>query len=1020
MNCTLTVGPGNGEFLMSGGVVVCGDLAVGQNQPANYTEGSKNHVQRFRMTGGDVFCQRLYLGSSNANTAKTYMYQKAHVDLDGGVLHLNQTVFNDSAASGGNAHGYFTADGGTIRARARNLNLLYGFDTAELGLKGLTVDNAGLPVKLSQPFSDKPGEKGRLVFTGYSETQYTPSGVSTVSETVVRDGTLLFSADAVLKTKLVVSNGAVVSLVGDAKKLTIDALSAVKGTVYLDPGDTIHLTSADIDLSGLTVRFSDTSTSASAYDIFTFDGDVSSDAAVRNELRFLSVYNNVSGCHAYFTTVYDEDSGTTKVGMGYRENVSELSAETLWRGPRWNSEGWSSGVPDAMKIASFSDASATKAVAVASGGEAGALSFTAPADWVFGGDGLELAALKGGAYFAMTHGSAVFNLPIGLFHSLPVMLAQGTAAIFNSPITGGGLVKTGKGALTLAADNRFRYSVSVGGGFNTVSSPGALDNLAGSFTLTDDTLAFSNSADGSEMTISTPITLKSAISSTNALIVKTDCDVRLRNLAVEKGALIKRGAGKLTVEASASESTVLQSGYGPLPYSSNYRVTGGTLVEFAADGSVPAPEGRQYAGFNIAEGEMVIKGESGVSKTVDLKTGCCIGMNVAGDDSVFAQPALTVDGADVNAYGQGHTTVGISQCGAEGCAVAAPALRVLNGGRFHAGNIRLGNGAKSAGAYPTLAVTNAQATAANAIRFEVTGGTDDRGAVVRTRDSTLAVTGTGGGHHGIFVAGTVDADFDNTLVGGTAQIGKLVLDKESAGTLRFRNGSVFAAFPYNNQASASHSLTLVFDNAEWRWGGGDKTFSYVSNGLGDGVYESNRYIKTEGTGMILKPDAGCTFRTEVPFSGAGGLVAAGEGTVAFAGNTLRFTGLLDIRSGTVDLSGASPLDALRVRGPGTLKGGTVGILTIDGTVPGGDSSDAPVLSGVSADTVVVDFGADGSDPVCVENLLVATWPAENPPSVRRWKATGTGHERAHVRFACSGGEVRVTVKEDPGLVITVR
>lgn len=1018
VNCSLTIGPGNGEFLMSGGVVVCGDLAVGQNQPGNYSEGNKTHVQRLRMIGGDIFCKRLYLGSSNKLQA--YRYQEAHVDLDGGVLHLERTSFNDSAASGGNAHGYFTADGGTIRARARNLNLLYGFDTAELGPDGLTVDNAGLPVTLSQSFSDKPGEKGRLVFTGSAETAYTPAGACTVSATVVKDGTLLFPGDTVLETKLVIDGGATVSLVGGAKKLTVDALEVTKGTIYLDPGDTIHLTSADVDLSGLTVRFSETSTSASVYDIFTFDGDVSGDAAVRNELRFLSVYNGVSGCHPLFTVAYDETSGSTRIAMSYRENVSSLSAETRWRGPGWNAEGWSSGVPDAMKAASFADSSAVGTVAVASGGEAGALSFTAQTDWVFEGDGLELSAPKGGSYLAMTHGSAVFNLPIGLFHSLPVTLAQGTAAIFNSPITGGGFVKTGKGALTLAADNRFRYAVSVGGGFNTVSSPGALDNLAGSFTLTEDTLAFINSADGSEMTISTPVTLSSETSSTNALILKTDIDVKFRHLTVEKGALVKRGAGKLTVEASESENIVLQSGYGPLSSSSNYRVTGSTLVEFAADGSAPAPEGRQYAGFNIAEGEMVIKGVSGMTKTVNVKTGCCIGMNVAGDAAVFAQPALTVDGADVDAYAHGHTTVGILQCGAEGCAVASPALRVLNGGRFHAGNIRLGNGAASAGAYPTLAVTNAQATAANAIRFEVTGGTDDRGAVVRTRDATLAVTGTGDGHHGIFVAGTVDADFDNTLVGGTAQIGKLLLVKESAGTLRFRNGSVFAAFPYNNEASASHSLTLVFDNAEWRWGGGDKTFSYVSNGVGDGVYKSNRYIKTEGIGMILKPDAGCTFRTEVPFIGAGGLVAAGEGTVAFAGNTLRFTGLLDIRSGTVDLSGASPLDALRVRGPGTLKGGDIGTLNVAGTLAGGSLSGAPVLAGVRADTVIVDFGADASAPVRVENLPVASYPADNPPSVRRWKATGTGHERAYVRFVLAGGEVRVTVKEDPGLVIKVR
>ena len=256
VNCRMSIGPGNGSFLMSAGYLNCGDLQVGQNQPANYSEGKNDHTQRLHMTGGTINCRRLYLGSSN--NLEAFKYQQAYVDLDGGVLQLNQMMFPSAAVAvdGGWAHGYFTADGGTWRAMADNNDILHSFDSAKLGPKGLTVDNNGFSTKLTQGFTDKEGESGSLVFTGSGTTTYTPSSACSVSQTTVERGTLKLSKDTELSTRLAVTGGATLSLEGNAGKLTLNSLEVPRGTILLDPGDTIRVKSTDVDFGNLSVRFS--------------------------------------------------------------------------------------------------------------------------------------------------------------------------------------------------------------------------------------------------------------------------------------------------------------------------------------------------------------------------------------------------------------------------------------------------------------------------------------------------------------------------------------------------------------------------------------------------------------------------------------------------------------------------------------------------------------------------------------------------------------------------------------------
>ena len=170
----------------------------------------------------------------------------------------------------------------------------------------------------------------------------------------------------------------------------------------------------------------------------------------------------------------------------------------------------------------------------------------------------------------------------------------------------------------------------------------------------------------------------------------------------------------------------------------------------------------------------------------------------------------------------------------------------------------------------------------------------------------------------------------------------------------------------------------------------------------------------EGVGVILKPKAQCTFTTMLPFIGTGGCVVAGEGTIKFIADTLKFTGLLDIRSGAVDLSESSALAELAVRGPGKLEGGNIAKLTIRADTTGTRS---PVLSGVSAERAIVDFGADSTSPVKGENILVAVYRQENPPEIGRWKVIGTGLKFAHAHLSVKDGEVRATVTESLSIIV---
>ena len=1020
-SCYVRLGPGDALFSISGGRMKCGDFYVGAGMPAAETaENTLSHVHELRMTGGEVNCNRLYLGPSDGAN-KSFWHSDARVVLDGGVIVAKQAYLNHPS----NCVGRLWANGGTIRAKQNSVDLIFDFTTAELGPKGLTIDTAGFnAVSVSQSFSDKPGEKGTLRFAGGGTVTFKPAYYHCASTTLVEQATkLCISTNMTLASTLVVDGGTL-SLAGAPSQMTLDGFIGRSGMLIVDPGDKIHLRTSMLEIGDFTLKFNSKPAAGSVYDVFVFDGDIANNANLRSVMRNLKVENAPDGQYGAFTAVYDEENNRTVMKMTCTSPLSAPLGEdsqTVWTGSEWNAEGcWSAGKPSRDKVAVFGGNEPLQ-VAVPGLQEVGAMKFS-EASYVLSGEGatLEFSGIRGGSFIEVASGVQKIDVPMILWHTVPVSVAEGASIMFNESITDGGIAKTGKGRLELLAPNDFNYDIYIGGGLNTFADANSLGFGSNKANITEDTAVFTNAVDGSEMTVKTPVRLNSSLSPTNAIIVKTDSDVVFEDFAVSSGAFIKRGKGKMTIVSSPESPMTYSGGYGVGSADGNFNLAAGTSpIAFAADGTAPSIEDHQYTGFNVAEGELVVRGTS-ESSAVTLKTALMVGLEVAGSPDGYAQPMLTVDGIKLShGNGSGHWAVG-HHVAKEGNAVTRPTLCIINGGEVSCGNLRVGQESNnSPGAFPTVAATNGEVKAANALRFYTAGRTIDKaGVLLRFKDSLCAVTGTGGSHHGIILGGTIDADFDNSFFGGTKQNARIEMGGSISGELRFRNGSTFAVDTFKQIVDTSaNQITFAFDDAVWQYGTDDYLLEYLPSGKGNGLRPTH-HIEMRGTGVILKPAVGKTFTTEVKFEGEGGMVCDGEGTVKFKDDALAFSGLLDIRKGTVDLSESAKLSSLSVRGPGTLKGGNVDVLTIRPQSSGSEIAGAPILDGINAGRVIVDFAAgEPMDLNGFEKVCVATFGGD----VSKWKVSGTGHSHPIAVFEKTvDGKVMLTLRERKPLKIIVR
>ena len=914
------------------------------------------------------------------------------LELMGGVLACNQIKTADS-----NPNAKIVADGGTLQVNATPANpFMSNVGAVTCGPNGLSFDTRDFTVNVPQDMTNSQGEEGRFVKTGVGTLNLSPASYD-VANTVVAAGTLcLTRTTPSFDTTLVVTNGATFSLVGAATGVTLQSLVVTNGVLALDPDDVITVTGA-VDVKDLTLAFS--SQPNAPKDFLVVNGELSESAAASLCRAYYAAALS-EGKHAKLTTTYDFGTGKTTIRFEAADDASPLTETADWTGAgnaTWGAaENWRGGVlPDATRKAVFGESAAKKTVNVASSAVAGAFSFAG--DYSVSGVGtIEIAAEQGAARIDVTAGATEIAVPLTLDSVTHVTSAEGASLTLSGSVADGGLVKTGPGRLNLALDSLTccPYGLSLAGGTTSVATEESLgtgDGALNRVQLVGDTLEI-NSSSGEELVFGQAVTL-AATKDTAALVLKSETPATFNGLTVASGAVIKRGASKLTLEVK--DGDVLTCGNGALSSSTPHSVM---PLSFAADGVAPT---RYYAGLTVAEGELCVK--SADPEIVPHVTAAnCIAIGQQLFQGV-SNPTLTVDHVyfDANSADGAMLTYIGHMIQDDGCVMREPTLRIVNGATYHCYATEMGRHSYNSklATRPTIIVEDATLEAVANIGLGMNTANGNI-ATVRGKNASFVAPR-------LRISGLTQADFDNCTVGAAGN-GYAKLENSvyaPSGYLRFANGSVLRL--NNFLFDKLGSFQMVFDDSTWDFGTDDFVLSNAWSQVADTFS-----LKMEGAGLIVAPAAGKTFTLDVPVIGEGGFVNRGEGTVAFASGRYGFTGKLVAESGVVDLSDAGIIENATIgAGAGVISGGTFSNATIVLASVGAAVPTFADCTFTGVTHVIV-----GGEPERVVGMTMANYTG-TLEGVNTFRLKGwSGY---HGYFATAAGKVTASIGQ-PGVFIFVR
>lgn len=560
------------------------------------------------------------------------------------------------------------------------------------------------------------------------------------------------------------------------------------------------------------------------------------------------------------------------------------------------------------------------------------------------------------------------------FDTLDARAASGGSLTLAGEHYFGTFVKDGAGTVKLTnAGNVFAAGVTVNEGTLYVSPLAALGLKGGESLLTlaggtfevNDTTASPAVGDFS---------VRAAAGSKKAYVVRTDTDVELNLPTATSGALIKRGAGTLCYRATGTDGKLTTDNG---CQSSAKTETPTAEIAFNADGT---PPDSGYAGLNVAEGTLSVKGAGPDLTTVKLENLVYVGLPVKG---LAEQPVLSVENCTIATAtsGQSIELGGGATAGASD--VVAPTFAMTNAVLSTIPIFRVGS-KSSVALKPTvdccasriLALNlfmNSCSSADSLATFSLSGG---------------SVLGANSLSVGAPVALVLDASRMAKVDGSPVQIS--LTDQKSRIDATFRNGSEFVGSGAHRN-SVGHTATeanLRFDNGRWNPGAGERTI----------VQEVGQAVFSEGAGLVFAPAEGDAWTVEQPIVCEAPIVLTGAGAVSFAGEAA--TGLVLTGTGTVANA--------------TLTGATL-------KVSPDDPADLLTFADCTfAGRTTVDLGrtADSPIPEPFVEIPVARYSGATP-AVGNWKLVGTGHEHVRGKFEAREGVVFVQ-PERTGLILYVR
>ena len=301
---------GCGEVNVYGGVLDGFRLRVASNSTTTFDYSSAPESV-LRIFGGEVICRSQGNGSwvgfsvgggdGYANNVGSTV-RKARLVLNGGTLTSYTTYGGASAQNrGGTGWAALEADGGTIRPlSAASPCMLFHFDEAKLGPKGLTVDARGFNgnTLAQHVWSNKDGEKGMLRFVGAGYTTVT-GNVEQVSYIVADGGTVrLQMLDGNALDTLVITNG---------------------GTVCINANQRLSIKDFRDDGTGY-INILDGCAAGNSYQPFVFEGEPSAEAQAALELLVNQGHVTGLGNGLAAELTFTEGAGGTYVAtMAVRE-----------------------------------------------------------------------------------------------------------------------------------------------------------------------------------------------------------------------------------------------------------------------------------------------------------------------------------------------------------------------------------------------------------------------------------------------------------------------------------------------------------------------------------------------------------------------------------------------------------------------------------------------------------------------------------------------------------------------------
>lgn len=912
------------------------------------------------------------------------------IRLDGGVAKLTR-IFRDATVTAGEA--ILSGDGGKLVARKSRADFVSNITRVEFGDKGLVLDSNGCDLGISAPVVNKADESGLFIKEGEGTVSFS-GGEWSVSRSIVRGGTLKMSGNYVSPSDFTLTGGAALSLSGPATTLSVGDLDLFDCALELDVGDQITVNG---NLDGNYARIRWTSLPVGPQPFLIVKGGISD--AAREMILSMTCENALTDGIYPKCTFSTDESGTTTVSFT-TDAKTALTGETRWTGAgAWAEKAnWSNGkVPDAADAAVFDGNSRGSEIAVAAGDKAGSLRITGGAYTVSGTAPLCLAGQGGETKVEIDAGDHIFNMPLALAGDTELAVSYGASLTLLGSVHYGSLVKSGFGKLTLSGGLATYGGLEMEDGMLEITSDDAIGTVSSDrLRLRAGTVRF-NHPEGEEMTFNVPV-VQEGYSSVTTVVYRTDTPVTLKNFCNKRGFIVKAGAETLTVDVAPGRKTCLN------PDDLIGQLAGDRLA-FNNDGSVSYNGGQPV---RIAEGELRFTGGEG--SVITNMGSIRLGVPLAAPPARACPAMFTVDGVEFDGFNSQSFIPGYYMDFATHNPTSI--VRVINGGLLKVRVAQPGYACTKDKTLVVFALTNGTYRSVVATSYLTRGrldSTPSRYTIVRYLMDNARAEFAGS----VYFDGSITVDAGNNSYFGREKNLPMQLVWNNAnriyGEMFFHSGSTFACSGFEEKTGQTRLLVIAFDNARWLYDAenGDKIWPAP-------LTEFIRY-EMRGRGVILSPAAGKTFRTEAMFEGEGGVVNAGEGTVAFAEGTCAFGGVLEVvKEGAVaDLSDAGDLQSLKVAGNGTVSGVNAARLTVRHPV-GTDWSSAaglPVLHDCVVSRVDIDAGRTPESPVAgidgAAAFPVARISGTTVFDPGAWRLTGTGIKSLGGEFTLVGDTVYV-------------